>query len=301
MADPRDLVGRPPFGRISPRARLQLDVWQLSPVIHIAHRRTGGLKIPERIVFDHELVLFLKGRGRFLIDGDAHEFSPHTLFFLPPFIVNSIEPSTATVEHVAVHFDFESTMSAKPSRRKPYEIQLSHGLSIPTRIDLQPSDGIEEACLDVVRAFAAIDPMAEVEASAILSRLLIQLLRLRPEPVAGDGQGRIRVLIDKAIRSIESDIARRFTAEDLASEVGLSTSHFNRVFRQQTGYAPMEYLRRHRVKKAKELLGDVDLSVKEIARRTGFDDAYHFSRVFRQIAGVPPTGYRDALLSRPGK
>jgi transcriptional regulator GlxA family with amidase domain len=59
----------------------------------------------------------------------------------------------------------------------------------------------------------------------------------------------------------------------------------------------MDYLRRVRVQQARVLLGDVDLSIKEIARRVGFDDPYHFSKVFHRIDGLPPTLYREALLA----
>jgi AraC-like DNA-binding protein len=59
----------------------------------------------------------------------------------------------------------------------------------------------------------------------------------------------------------------------------------------------MEYLRRVRVRRARSLLGDVDLSIKEVARRVGFDDPYHFSKVFHKVDGLPPTLYREALLA----
>jgi len=244
-------------------------------------------------------VLILQGRGRFEFGGERVPFSPHVLFFVPAFVPHAIYgEGPSTVEHVAIHFDFSGGLLA-PSRRKPYQVQLSHELSIPRRMELQPGDGIEESCLAVVRSFAAIDPLAQLEASAELTRLLIRLMRLRPTLGSeGDGHGRVQTLIERAITFISRQITEKLSAEELAEHVGLSESHLNRVFRQQTGYAPMEYVRRHRVQRAKELLGDPDLSVKEVAARTGFDDAYHFSRVFRQIAGVPPTAYRDALLSR---
>ena len=59
----------------------------------------------------------------------------------------------------------------------------------------------------------------------------------------------------------------------------------------------MEYLRRVRVQQARVLLEDVDLSIKEIARRVGFEDPFHFSKVFHRIDGLPPSLYREALLA----
>jgi transcriptional regulator GlxA family with amidase domain len=59
----------------------------------------------------------------------------------------------------------------------------------------------------------------------------------------------------------------------------------------------MEYLQRVRVQHARELLKDIDLSIKEVAARTGFSDPYHFSRVFRRIDGLSPAYYREIVLS----
>jgi AraC-like DNA-binding protein len=274
-------------------------VAKLSPVVRIAHRLASPMWIGERIIFDHEIVLFLQGRGRFRFGSEVLPFSPHTLFVVPPFTPHGIE-GERVVEHVAIHFDpGQLPHAAKPSRRGPYEVRLSHGLSLPRRVELSPDDGIEADCLDVLLAFAAIEPFAVIEAAAILTRVLISLMRKRPEPEqVGDGRGRVRVLVEKAITFIGANLAKKLSAEDLAAQAGLSESHFNRVFRAQTGYAPMEYLRRYRVQRAKDLLANVDLAVKEIARQTGFDDAYHFSKVFHQLAGVTPTAYRDSLLSQ---
>jgi AraC-like DNA-binding protein len=299
MPAPAEWVARAaPFGPVGPKRTVRLDVAKLSPVVRIAHRRTMPLNMPERILFDHEIVLFLQGRGVFRFGDQALPISPHALFVVPPFTPHKID-GEKLVEHVAIHFDPGVLPHAvKPSRRGPYEVRLSHGLSLPRRVDLSPDDGIEADCLELVRAFAAIEPFAETEAAAILTRILITLIRKRPEPEAvGDGQGRVRVLVDKAIAFIEANAAEKLSAEDLANQAGLSESHFNRVFRAQTGYAPMEYLRRYRVQRAKDLLANADLAVKEIARQAGFDDAYHFSKVFRQIAGVTPTAYRDGVLS----
>lgn len=298
MPAPVEWVARiAPYGRVTPKKVVRLDVAKLSPVVRIAHRRTMRLNVPERILFDHEIVLFLQGRGVFRFGDQALPISPHALFVVPPFVPHRIE-GEKHVDHVAIHFDPAALPhAARPSRRGPYEVRLSHGLALLRRVELSPDDGVEAGCLDVVRAFAAIEPFAQVEAQANLTRVLVSLMRKRPEPEVGDGQARVRALVDKAIAFIEARLAAKLSAEDLASHAGLSESHFNRVFRAQTGYAPMEYLRRYRVQRAKDLLANPDLAVKEIARQAGFDDAYHFSKVFRQIAGVTPTAYRDGVLS----
>jgi transcriptional regulator GlxA family with amidase domain len=59
----------------------------------------------------------------------------------------------------------------------------------------------------------------------------------------------------------------------------------------------MDWLRRLRVAEARRLLADLDLPVKEVGRRVGFEDPYHFSRVFRAIDGLSPSAHREAILT----
>jgi AraC family transcriptional regulator len=48
-----------------------------------------------------------------------------------------------------------------------------------------------------------------------------------------------------------------------------------------------------RIDKARDLLGQGDLDVKEVAARCGFDNEYYFSRLFRKVTGTTPSRYRS--------
>ena len=60
-------------------------------MVRIAHRQTGGLVIPERIIFDYELVLIVQGRGFWVIDGARRPYAAHDLLFIPPFTPHSFQ------------------------------------------------------------------------------------------------------------------------------------------------------------------------------------------------------------------
>jgi AraC-like DNA-binding protein len=84
----------------------------------------------------------------------------------------------------------------------------------------------------------------------------------------------------------------RISREDLARHVSLSPSYFSTVFRQFTGYGPMQYLARVRVEAAKGLLRDSSLPVHEVAQAVGFTDPYYFARVFKRQTGLSAQEYR---------
>jgi AraC-like DNA-binding protein len=64
-----------------------------------------------------------------------------------------------------------------------------------------------------------------------------------------------------------------------------------RHFRRATGLSPQQYVQRLRMRQARMLLAEGDLSVKQVAYACGFSDARYFSRRFRAAHGVPPSRY----------
>jgi len=80
----------------------------------------------------------------------------------------------------------------------------------------------------------------------------------------------------------------------LAERVGLSVSQFNRAFRKRFGTTPYAYLTNIRLNAACQLVVATDLSMAQIALRTGFYDQSHFTNRFARRHGVPPSQYRAA-------
>jgi AraC-like DNA-binding protein len=82
--------------------------------------------------------------------------------------------------------------------------------------------------------------------------------------------------------------------ERLASEAGLSSFHFLRVFAAVTGVTPHQYVVRSRLRRAAQLLADEERSITDVAGDVGFGDLSNFVRTFHRAAGVSPRGYRRA-------
>jgi AraC family transcriptional regulator len=73
---------------------------------------------------------------------------------------------------------------------------------------------------------------------------------------------------------------------DLAQLLGMSQSHFSRLFKRSMGLSPHQYLLHQRVERAKQLLKYTNQSLVEIALACGFDSHSHLSRQFRQLIQV---------------
>jgi AraC-like DNA-binding protein len=86
--------------------------------------------------------------------------------------------------------------------------------------------------------------------------------------------------------------------EQLARALHVSTFHFCRRFKLETGLTFVEYLSHVRIEQAKLLLHNPHLRISEIAYEIGFQSLTHFNRTFRKLVGTSPTGYRSRV-SRP--
>jgi len=82
-------------------------------------------------------------------------------------------------------------------------------------------------------------------------------------------------------------------ARDLASMLRLSTSHFQHLFKTQTGMSVRLYSREVRLQRALELLDANWLSVKQVRNDVGIPDAPNFTRDFRNRFGMTPTKYGE--------
>ena len=82
------------------------------------------------------------------------------------------------------------------------------------------------------------------------------------------------------------------TVRELAREAGMSPRNLARHFNAVAGMSPLRWLLTQRVRRAQELLELSDLSVEQIAARTGMGTATTLRRHFSQQLGVPPETYR---------
>jgi len=95
--------------------------------------------------------------------------------------------------------------------------------------------------------------------------------------------------IQPALTLMRNNLNEHISLETLANACHLSSSHFCRLFRQITGYSPIQYFLDLRIQEAATLLKRTDKTIGQIAYEVGFDDMGYFSRKFKEHFGVSPT------------
>lgn len=92
---------------------------------------------------------------------------------------------------------------------------------------------------------------------------------------------------------IDENLSHDLSVKRLAAISALSPYYFSRLFKQSKGCSPHQYILQERVKRAKYLLRDSNLSIAEIALASGFSHQSHLNRYFKRMVGMTPREYSN--------
>ena len=91
---------------------------------------------------------------------------------------------------------------------------------------------------------------------------------------------------------INAHFKEQITLDDLASLTFMNKYYLSHIFKEHTGYAPIEYLLNKRISEAERLLKTTTLSISQISGIVGFGTASYFSQYFKQINNMTASKYR---------
>ena len=107
---------------------------------------------------------------------------------------------------------------------------------------------------------------------------------------------RLSVMVDMVEEYIRNHYMYDISMQDAARTVNYSEPYFCKMFKQQYGQSFISYLTEYRVEKAKKLLLQPNVNVREVGARVGYEDSTYFARVFRRLVGMSPSEYRNSFL-----
>lgn len=97
---------------------------------------------------------------------------------------------------------------------------------------------------------------------------------------------------------IDQHYKENVTLDILAETVSINKFYMAHAFKQEYGISPINYLIFCRIREAKRLLAETDLSLSQIAAVLGFSSSSYFSQSFRSAEGISPTEYRKNTRKR---
>lgn len=253
------------------------------PVLRKAPFIWGGYSVvraPYRLVrlrsVHSHIVASVSGRGRTLIDGAAVDWRPGQVLLAPVGQHHAFEVVGAGPWTIAWVF-FDDTVAAPALRGERPEL-----------IDADASDFI--AILQVLtrEASGAAQPS--------MMEPLVSILETAARRLAGN------VPVDRRLwrlwGTVESDLARKWTVEELARAASMSEEHLRRLCHKSYQRSPVDHLTHLRMRRASTMLRSSSVKMEEVASQVGYGSVYSFSVAFRRWSGVPPGRFRrnDASL-----
>lgn len=132
--------------------------------------------------------------------------------------------------------------------------------------------------------------VSETECSMLLYQMVFHLF---PNTYNGRIASITEPALNGVIQYIHGHLSEQISLQDLADMAHLSPYYFSRIFKKHLGSSPYDYLMKTRINRAKHLLMDTDMSVREIADACGFNSASRFSHAFTQRVGIAPSEFRE--------
>ena len=138
----------------------------------------------------------------------------------------------------------------------------------------------------LLQAYQSTSPTAPVAQNGILLSVLAKLYD------RAHSDRRYSDAVRKSIRYMQSHFSENVTLEVLGELTGYSNLHLLRLFRQDLGQTPHNFLTAVRLEQAKKLLSETDVGLEEIAQTCGFRSVSHFKSLFKQQTHYTPGSYR---------
>ncbi len=243
---------------------------------------------PEHTHPSYMFVLDFSARTSTKLHGKTIAGKPGKVLALSPGLPHQELPSEEPPRYIAVMISrqFFEEQYRFYSRKKP-------GVFRGTFLD--PAEGF----VHLLKRFMIEADSRTAGATAVLDALGVEichsLIRMIAHAPAPADRIADRVELNRVIEHLHTHLDDKITVESMASIAHLSASHFARVFKRETGKAPMEYVQDLRLERAKKLLLAGDKSMTEIALECGFGSQSYLSACFQKEYKITPSGYQQRV------
>lgn len=230
----------------------------------IVHRPLG--------IEDAQLLYTLRGRGNVFINGRTFELNEGKLLYLPPNSAHEYHCVGEKWETAYITFG---------------------GSGLNNFWNFEPSVWSNGKEFEFEKWFAILETYKnnygkEKESSLTLYAMLLEFREkvLYMSSAASNKKHIFTLAIHEMSENAEPSL------KDIADKIGVSEAHFCRIFKEYTGFRPFEYINHLKIHKAKELLKDTEMSIKEVSETVGYESHSYFSMLFKRYIGVSPSEYR---------
>ncbi len=107
-----------------------------------------------------------------------------------------------------------------------------------------------------------------------------------------------KFMINQALNFIKYHYMEKISLDDVADELNISKHYLSSIFKKETGENMSLYINKLRIEKAKQLLLESDIKIKEVFEKVGYSDQQYFSKVFKKITGMTVIEYKEGMARK---
>ncbi|MBN1555284.1 MAG: helix-turn-helix transcriptional regulator [Phycisphaerae bacterium] len=266
-------------------------------------RYTAGWVEPQRLIHDHQLVLFAEGEFDVEFSSCSYPRGEGTFLIVPPGELHVTRMTSRAGRRCWVHFDWvvpRETIQRPLISYPPKQIVPGEMVSAPRFVPREVFQGPvpSPAALEIHARLDSLWNTERLHEQLLCRGIFLQLLVELFGPGASDAlkpagrSGRLAQAIRARLDGLaDLPIEQMPSLQKELQSLGSSYAHACRVFHAAFGLSPLAYTHRLRVERAKWLLREGGRTVAQVGRAVGVENPAYFSRLFRKIAGLSPRRY----------
>lgn len=242
---------------------------------HFRERPTGSAQFI--------LIYCVEGQGEISIKGNVQSIRADHFFIIPAGMAHAYRSDEHNPWSIYwIHFAGSKSEAFARFADQPLPIERNKTSRINDRIDL-----FSEIFRNLDRGFA-LETLEYV--NQCLPHLLASFTHLSQFRLVKESGEKDPVA--QSINFMLESLTKKLKLDEIATETGLSASHYSRLFQNRTGHSPIDYFIQLKIQRACRLLDNSGWMIADVSREMGFDDQFYFSRVFRKVMGMSPADYR---------
>ncbi len=234
-----------------------------------------------------EVILLKTGSAKISINTKQLELKGGDIVYIPPYCVHSLRGESAEI--IGIVFSL-SLITPDISSHRAEEILCRDRISdFVIGKDAVCYSALKRAVLTGREKYLAEGPTYKLNMlAALLEITAILSENYLTESENTKSQERLRIVFEY----IEKNYAENIPISELSRMINVCDDHFIRLFKAATNKSPVKYINDFRIGEVMKLLINTDMTVTEIAYKTGFSDQSYMTRCFKAALKTTPVRYR---------
>lgn len=160
--------------------------------------------------------------------------------------------------------------------------------------------GIYQILQRLLFLFTEDHPSKDLFVDNMLEELIIRILQTNSRKIYSEKSFRLSSgnRLAYIVEYIRKNLHNPLAVKNLSKKACMSESNFYRVFKNELGISPIDFINNERIKLAVSLLQNPNKSIKEVYQECGFESRSYFNRVFKSRKRVAPGDYQSILNVR---